>query len=87
MCVFERGPLGMRVAGTYKRISISCTVVRESGMCLRRMRERYKKERRRRGGERGGDAEEGTGHATTGRLVARGGDKRANTISPRLLHT
>lgn len=35
----------------------------------------------------GGDAEEGTGHATTGRLVARGGDKRANTISPRLLHT
>jgi len=62
-------------------------VVRESGMCLRRMRERYKKERRWRRGERGGDAEEGTGHATTGRLVARGGDKRANTISPRLLHT
>lgn len=29
-----------------------------------------------------GDAEEGTGHATTGRLVARGGDKRANTILP-----
>jgi len=50
------------------------------------MRERYKKERRR-GGEQGGDAEEGTGHATTGRLVARGGDKRANTISPWLLHT
>jgi len=49
---------------------------------------KYKKERRRGGSERGGDdAEEGTGHATTGRLVARGGDKRANTISPRLLHT
>jgi len=50
------------------------------------MRERYKKEGRR-GGEEGVDAEEGTRHATTGRLVARGGDKRANTISPWLLHT
>lgn len=34
------------------------------------------------GGQPRGDAEEGTGHATTGRLVARGGDKRANTILP-----
>jgi len=57
---------------------------REKGGAERRLRHK-----KRDGGDEAneGDTEAGMGHATTGRLVARGGDKRANTILPRLLRT
>jgi len=53
--------------------------------------ERERERERERSGDGGdeaneGDTEAGMGHATTGRLVARGGDKRANHLATALTY-